>query len=33
MIDGTAQRVFYQAVAVAGLPRKGGIHSLRRVSS
>jgi integrase/recombinase XerD len=29
MIDGTAQRVFYHAVARAGLPRKGGIHSLR----
>jgi site-specific recombinase XerD len=29
MIDGTAQRIFNHAVAVAGLPRKGGIHSLR----
>jgi site-specific recombinase XerD len=29
MMDGTAQRVFYHAVARAGLPRKGGIHSLR----
>jgi site-specific recombinase XerD len=29
MIDATAQRVFYHAVARAGLPRKGGIHSLR----
>lgn len=29
MIDTTAQRVFYHAVARAGLPRKGGIHSLR----
>ena len=29
MIDSTAQRFFNQAVARAGLPRKGGIHSLR----
>ena len=29
MIDKTAQRIFYQAVARAGLPDKGGIHSLR----
>lgn len=29
MIDCTAQRLFNQAVARAGLPRKGGIHSLR----
>jgi len=29
MIDATAQRVFYHAVARAGVPRKGGIHSLR----
>lgn len=29
MIDSTAQRIFNQAVARAGLPRKGGIHSLR----
>jgi integrase/recombinase XerD len=27
--DGTAQKMFYQAVQRAGLPRKGGIHSLR----
>jgi site-specific recombinase XerD len=27
--DGTAQRLFYRAVARAGLPRKGGIHCLR----
>jgi integrase len=33
MIDGTGQRIFYKAVARAGLPDKGGIHSLRRVSS
>jgi site-specific recombinase XerD len=29
MIDVTAQRIFYRAVALARLPRKGGIHSLR----
>jgi len=29
MIEATAQRIFYQAVARAGVPRKGGIHSLR----
>ena len=29
MIDATAQRIFYRAVARAGLPDKGGIHSLR----
>jgi site-specific recombinase XerD len=29
MIDSTAQRIFNHAVARAGLPRKGGIHSLR----
>jgi site-specific recombinase XerD len=29
MIDATAQRAFYHAVARAGVPRKGGIHSLR----
>jgi site-specific recombinase XerD len=29
MIDATAKRVFYHAVALAGVPRKGGIHSLR----
>jgi integrase/recombinase XerD len=29
MIEVTAQRVFYHAVARAGVPRKGGIHSLR----
>ena len=27
--DRTAQKIFYSAVARAGLPRKGGIHSLR----
>jgi integrase/recombinase XerD len=27
--DGTAQKLFWKAVARAGLPRKGGIHSLR----
>src|SRR5439155_18177095 len=27
--DATAQKIFYQAVKRAGLPRKGGIHSLR----
>lgn len=27
--DGTAQKFYYQAVERAGLPRKGGIHSLR----
>lgn len=29
MIDCTGQRIFYGAVARAGLPVKGGIHSLR----
>ena len=29
MVDGTGQRIFNRAVARAGLPRKGGIHSLR----
>ena len=29
MIDTTAQRIFYKAVERAGLPDKGGIHSLR----
>lgn len=29
MHEATAQRAFYHAVARAGLPRKGGIHSLR----
>ncbi len=29
MIDGTGQRIFYRAVQRAGLPRQGGIHSLR----
>jgi site-specific recombinase XerD len=29
MIDTTGQRIFYKAVARAGLPDKGGIHSLR----
>ena len=29
MIDATGQRIFYRAVARAGLPRQGGIHSLR----
>ncbi len=29
MPDGTAQKLFWKAVARAGLPRKGGIHSLR----
>lgn len=29
MADGTAQKIFYAAVARAGLPDKGGIHSLR----
>lgn len=29
MIDTTAQRLFYKAVERAGLPDKGGIHSLR----
>src|SRR6185295_2117045 len=29
MIDCTAQRIFNQAVARAGLPDRGGIHSLR----
>jgi integrase/recombinase XerD len=29
MPDGTGQKIFYQAVARAKLPDKGGIHSLR----
>jgi site-specific recombinase XerD len=29
MIDATAQRIFYKAAERAGLPDKGGIHSLR----
>jgi len=29
MIDTTGQRIFYKAVERAGLPDKGGIHSLR----
>lgn len=29
MLDATAQRIFYNAVERAGLPDKGGIHSLR----
>jgi integrase/recombinase XerD len=29
MLDDTAQRIFYKAVERAGLPNKGGIHSLR----
>jgi integrase/recombinase XerD len=29
MPDGTGQKIFYQAVARAGLPDKGGIHCLR----
>jgi site-specific recombinase XerD len=29
MPDGTAQKIFYQAVKRAGLPDKGGIHCLR----
>ena len=29
MIDTTGQRIFYSAVARAGLPDKGGIHALR----
>jgi integrase/recombinase XerD len=29
MVDATAQRIFHRAVARAGLPEKGGIHSLR----
>jgi len=29
MIDATGQRIFYKALARAGLPNKGGIHSLR----
>ncbi|MGA2248081.1 MAG: site-specific integrase [Verrucomicrobiota bacterium] len=33
MIDATAQRIFNRAVQRAGLPRRGGIHSLRNVSS
>jgi len=29
MVDASAQRIFHKAVERAGLPRKGGIHSLR----
>jgi integrase/recombinase XerD len=29
MVDGTAQRMFYAALARCGLPNKGGIHALR----
>lgn len=29
MIDGTAQKIFYTALERAGLPNRGGIHSLR----
>jgi site-specific recombinase XerD len=29
MDEATGQRIFYHAVARAGVPRKGGIHSLR----
>ena len=29
MSEGTGQKIFYQAVKRAGIPRKGGIHSLR----
>jgi integrase/recombinase XerD len=29
LIDATAQRIYYRAVRRAGLPRRGGIHSLR----
>jgi site-specific recombinase XerD len=29
MLDDTAQHIFYKAVERAGLPNKGGIHSLR----
>jgi site-specific recombinase XerD len=29
LIDATGQRIFNRAVARAGLPRQGGIHSLR----
>ena len=29
MIDATGQRIYYHAVARAGLRRKGGIHALR----
>lgn len=29
LCDGTAQHIYYTAVARAGLPRKGGIHCLR----
>jgi site-specific recombinase XerD len=29
MLDATGQRIFYRAVQRAGLPRQGGIHSLR----
>jgi integrase/recombinase XerD len=29
LIDATGQRIFYRAVQRAGLPRQGGIHSLR----
>jgi integrase/recombinase XerD len=31
--DGTAQKIFYDAVQRAGLPDKGGIHCLRKVST
>jgi integrase/recombinase XerD len=33
MPDGTGQKIFYQAVARAGLPDKGGIHCLRNAST
>ena len=33
LVDATGQRIYYHAVARAGLRRKGGIHALRRVSS
>lgn len=29
MVDGTAQRIFYRSLVRAGLPNRGGIHSLR----
>ena len=29
MSDGTGQHIFYHAVTRAGLPNKGGIHTLR----
>jgi site-specific recombinase XerD len=29
LVDGTAQRIFYAALARCGLPNKGGIHALR----